>query len=129
MAVSQCVQLLSPSEHAYLHSAATTAAEQDSGMSYEQAILKEAEKQIEALQRDEKAILEVAMAKWKPTQPAEPMAAIFEALLPESPTADNEYARQAMATHPQAARMQYVEEHFYDLLLELEQNGKVDIQC
>jgi hypothetical protein len=59
----------------------------------------------------------------------ESMTAIFDALLPESTTADKEYARQAMAEHPLAARMQYVEDNFYDLLLELEQTGKVDIQC
>lgn len=57
------------------------------------------------------------------------MTSIFEKLLPESSTSEKEKARQAMAAHPEAARMQYVEDHFYDLLLELEQNGKVDIQC
>lgn len=57
------------------------------------------------------------------------MTSIFEKLLPESSTTEKQQARQAMAAHPEAARMQYVEDHFYDLLLELDKNGKVTIKC
>lgn len=54
---------------------------------------------------------------------------IFEDLLPNKSAKVREGARAKLAENPNAERMQYIEDNFNDLLLELEQSGKVDIKC
>jgi hypothetical protein len=126
---TECVRHLSSTEHTYLASVARSAQKNAPGLTYDQALLEAAENQISLLQQDENAILQAAFEKWQVEDTEPVITTIFEGLLPERSAEERNIAKQAMAAHPLAARMQYVEEHFYDLLLELEQNGKVDIQC
>ena len=58
---------------------------------------------------------------------ASPLAQIFTGL--ESRGQAKKDAEQALASHPEAAKLRFVEENFWTLLSSLEEGGKVKIEC
>ena len=58
---------------------------------------------------------------------ASPLAQIFTGL--ESRGQAKKDAEQALASHPEAAKLQFVEDHFWALLSDLEESNRVSIEC
>ena len=54
---------------------------------------------------------------------------LFTELSSRSPEAVREAAKARIAEHPLADKINYIEDNFYDILSQLEDNNKVDIKC